>query len=264
MRRSSLLDRTEKTIVLAVSPALKSFGIPGRPRLFEVVQKVRNINSERLRKAPGRTLTGESYLLPDLQKDPSLAVSYIVAPPRMAYYMVLDLVEKRLVTDQVVLMVGYDVENLTNPAIRSGYHGEVTTDCYGRRLPKQAHGTENLPSSTSSAKQIVEAVMRLFDRIVAPQLLVRRLNITVGRVIDEESVKNEPVPAVQLSIFDDPEELERRQRKETEERMRERKMQEAMLEIKRRFGKNVILKGMNLEEGVTARERNARIGGHKA
>lgn len=366
MRRLSLLDRTEKTIVLAVSPALKSFGIPGRPRLFEVVQKVRNINSERLRKAPGRTLTGESYLLPDLQKDSSLAVSYIVAPPRMAYYieystqiyqiylrfvapedivvysidevfmditgyldgwkitphdfvmrvlreviketgitatagigtnlylakiamditakkmppdedgvriaefdersyrhklwdhrpltdfwrigpgyarkleanrlytmgdiaqcshynprllhdlfgvnaelvidhawgwepctipdiraykpessslgsgqvlqqpytcekarlvpremtelLVMDLVEKRLVTDQVVLTVGYDVENLTNPAIRAGYHGEVTTDRYGRRLPKQAHGTENLPSSTSSAKQIVEAV----------------------------------------------------------------------------------------------------------
>ena len=461
-------SRTEKTIVLAVSPALKSFGLPGRPRLFEVVQKVREINNERKRKAPGRTLTGESYNLPDLQNDTSLAVSYLVAPPRMAYYikystqiyqiylrfvapedivvysidevfmditgyldggkvtphdfamrvlreviketgitatagigtnlylakiamditakkmqpdkdgvriaeldeysyrrglwdhrpltdfwrvgpgyakkleenrmytmgdvalcsrynprllhdlfgvnaellidhawgwepctipdirayrpetnslgsgqvlqqpytfekarlvvremtelLVLDLVEKRLVTDQVVLTVGYDVENVT----KRDYHGEVTTDRYGRKIPKHAHGTENLPAPTSSTKRIVEAVMRLFDRIVDQKLLVRRLNITVCRVVDEETVKNAPPSSVQLSLFDDPAEVERKQREEEEELRRERKMQETMLEIKRKFGKNAILKGMNLEEGATAKERNAQIGGHKA
>lgn len=461
-------SRTEKTIVLAVSPALKSFGLPGRPRLFEVVQKVREINNERKRKAPGRTLTGESYHLPDLHREPSLAVSYLVAPPRMAYYikystqiyqiylrfvapedivvysidevfmditgyldcgkttphdfamrvlreviqetgitatagigtnlylakiamditakkmqpdrdgvriaeldeysyrrglwdhrpltdfwrvgpgyakkleenrmytmgdvalcsrynprllhdlfgvnaellidhawgwepctipdiraykpetnslgsgqvlqqpytfekarlvvremtelLVLDLVEKRLVTDQVVLTVGYDVENVT----KRDYHGEVTTDRYGRKIPKHAHGTENLPSPTSSTKRIVEAVMRLFDRIVDKKLLVRRLSITVCRVVDEETVKNAPPPSVQLTLFDDPAEVERKQREEEEELRRERKMQETMLEIKRKFGKNAILKGMNLEEGATAKERNAQIGGHKA
>lgn len=461
-------SRTEKTIVLAVSPALKSFGLPGRPRLFEVVQKVREINNERKRKAPGRTLTGESYHLPDLHRDPSLEVSYLVAPPRMAYYikystqiyqiylrfvapedivvysidevfmditgyldgrkttphdfamrvlreviketgitatagigtnlylakiamditakkmqpdkdgvriaeldeysyrrglwdhrpltdfwrvgpgyakkleenrmytmgdvalcsrynprllhdlfgvnaellidhawgwepctipdiraykpetnslgsgqvlqqpytfekarlvvremtelLVLDLVEKRLVTDQVVLTVGYDVENVT----KRDYHGEVTTDRYGRKIPKHAHGTENMPAPTSSTKRIVEAVMRLFDRIVDKKLLVRRLNITVCRVVDEETVKDASPPSVQLTLFDDPAEVERKQREEEEELRRERKMQETMLEIKRKFGKNAILKGMNLEEGATAKERNAQIGGHKA
>ncbi len=465
-------SRTEKTIVLAVSPALKTFGIPGRPRLFEVVQKVRDINNRRRLSAPGHTLTGESCRLPDLRRDPSLAVSYIVAPPRMAYYMdysiriyqiylrfvspddiivysidevfmditgyleggritphdfamrilreviketgitatagigtnlylakiamditakkmppdkdgvriaeldelsyrrqlwdhrpltdfwrvgpgyarkleanhlytmgdiaqcsrysprllhdlfgvnaellidhawgwepctisdireykpesnslgsgqvlqqpytcekarlvvremtemlVLDLVEKRLVTDQIVLTVGYDVENLTNADIRSKYRGEVTTDRYGRRVPKHSHGTENLPSPTSSTKRIVEAAMRLFDRIVDPDLLVRRLNVTACRVVDEDTAKNTPAQPVQLTLFDDPEEIERRQQKEAEERERERKMQEAMLEIRHRFGKNAILKGMSLEEGATARERNTQIGGHKA
>lgn len=465
-------SRTEKTIVLAVSPALKSFGLPGRPRLFEVVQKVQEVNSERKRKAPGRTLTGESYCLPELQSNQALAVSYLVAPPRMAYYieystriyqiylrfvapedivvysidevfmditgyleggkvtphdfamrvlreviketgitatagigtnlylakiamditakkmqpdkdgvriaeldeysyrrglwdhrpltdfwrvgpgyakkleenrmytmgdvalcsrynprllhdlfgvnaellidhawgwepctipdiraykpetnsigsgqvlqqpypyekarlvvremtelLVLDLVEKHLVTDQVVLTVGYDVENLTNREIRDGYRGEVTTDRYGRKIPKHAHGTENLPEPTSSTKRIVEAVMRLFDRIVDPKLLVRRLNITACRVMDEEIVKNAPPASVQLSLFDDPAEVERKQKEEAEELKRERQMQETMLEIKRKFGKNAILKGMNLEEGATARERNAQIGGHKA
>ena len=106
--------------------------------------------------------------------------------------------------------------------------------------------------------------MRLFDRIVDKKLLVRRLNITVCRVVDEETVKNAPPPSVQLTLFDDPAEVERKQREEEEELKRERKMQETMLEIKRKFGKNAILKGMNLEEGATAKERNAQIGGHKA
>ena len=177
----------------------------------------------------------------------------------MTELLVLDLVEKRLVTDQVVLTVGYDVENVT----KRDYHGEVTTDRYGRKIPKHAHGTENLLSPTSSTKRIVEAVMRLFDRIVDKKLLIRRLNITVCRVVDEETVKNAPA-SVQLTLFDDPAEVERKQREEEEELKRERKMQETMLEIKRKFGKNAILKGMNLEEGATAKERNAQIGGHRA
>ena len=464
--------RTEKTIVLAVSPALKTFGLPGRPRLFEVVQKVRDVNGARRRNAPGGKLVGESCHLPELQSDPSLAVSYIVAPPRMAYYieystriyqiylrfvapedivvysidevfmditgyleggkitphdfamrilreviretgitatagvgtnlylakiamditakkmkpdkdgvriaeldessyrrqlwshrpltdfwrvgpgyakkleahrmytmgdvalcsrrdprllhdlfgvnaellidhawgwepcgipdiraykpetnsigsgqvlqqpypcekarlvvremtelLVLDLVEKRLVTNQVVLTVGYDAENLTNPAIRRAYRGEVTTDRYGRKIPKHAHGTEHLPSPTSSTKQIVGAVLRLFDRIVDPRLLVRRLNVTACRVVDEETGRKVLVPSMQLSLFDDPAEIERKQREEEREREQERKMQEALLEIKRKYGKNAILKGMDFEEGATAKERNSQIGGHKA
>ena len=160
--------------------------------------------------------------------------------------------------------VGYDAGNLTDAEIRSKYHGEVTTDRYGRKVPKHAHGTENLPSPTSSTRRIVEAAMRLFDRIVDPGLLVRRLNITACRVVDEDIARETPAPAVQLSLFDDVAEMERREQEEAEELKRERKLQDAMLEIKNRFGKNAILKGMNLEEGATAKERNAQIGGHKA
>ncbi len=470
-------SRTEKTIVLAVSPALKTFGLPGRPRLFEVVQKVREINAQRKQNAPGKKLRGASSQLPELLRDPSLAVSYLVAPPRMSYYMeystriyqiylrfvapedilvysidevfmditgylnggkesphdfamkimreviqetgitatagigtnlylakiamdvtakkmqpdkdgvriaqldefsyreklwdhrpltdfwrvgpgtarkleanhlytmgdvafcslgkpgdlynpellhelfgvnaellidhawgwepctirdakqyqpesnslgsgqvlmqpypfekarivvhemaeqlALDLVEKHLVTDQLVLTVGYDVENLTNPQILSTYHGEITTDRYGRSIPKHGHGTENLAKPTSSARQMAEAALRLYDRVTNPKLLVRRLNLTACRVVEESTVQKEP-EMIQLSLFDDPEELDRRQQEEEEAMVRERKLQETMLNIKKKFGKNAILKGLNLEDGATARERNAQIGGHKA
>ena len=467
--------RTEKTIGLAVSPSLKSFGIPGRPRLFEVVQKVKEVNNERRRKA-GR-LVGESYNINELKANPSLAVSYIVAPPRMAYYMdystriyqvylkhvapedihvysidevfidatgylksrgmtghefarmlirdvlattgitatvgigtnlylakvamdimakkmpadedgvriaeldemsyrrelwdhrpltdfwrvgkgyarsleangmftmgdvarcsiggmferrnealfyklfgvnaellidhawgyepctiaeikqykpetkslssgqvlhcpydaekaklviremtdllSLDIVEKGLVTNQIVLTIGYDIENLTNPKISRIYTGEVTTDHYGRKIPKHSQGTENF-KYTSSTKRIVQAVSNLFDRIVNPDLLIRRMNISVNNLIDESRAEDTSGATEQLSIFVDYEKLEQERAEEKAALEREKQMQTAIIDIKKKYGKNAILKGMNLEEGATAKDRNAQIGGHKA
>ena len=466
-------SRTEKTICLAVSPSLKAWGVPGRPRLFEAIQKVGEANALRKSKAPGRSFTGKSWDAERLAADPSLEIDFIVAPPRMAHYMkhsariyeiylkyiapedihvysvdevfldvtpylktygmtarqlvskivrevldttgitaaagigtnlylckvamdivakhiapdadgvriaeldelryrqllwdhqpltdfwrigrgyerklnkngmftmgdvarcsiggpnefhnedllyklfginaellidhawgwesctmadikayrpqshsissgqvlhcpytaekarlvvremtdllVLDLVDKGLVTDQMVLTVGYDIDNLTDPERRKKYTGAVVTDHYGRKIPKHAHGTANLPGHTSSTREITEAVMALFDRIVDPELLVRRLNIVACHVLRETDV----VPSglgEQLDLFavqEDPAE------KETL-RQREKRRQQAVIEIKKKYGKNAILKGMNLEEGATARDRNRQIGGHKA
>lgn len=470
-------SRTEKTICLAVSPALKSFGIPGRPRLFEVVQKVKQVNVERLQKVAERKFSGASDDVVKLAEDKSLELAYIIAPPRMAYYMeystriyqiylkyvapedihvysidevfmditnylslcrmtprefamrmirdvlkttgitatagigtnmylakiamdvmakkipadedgvriaeldemsyrkelwnhrpltdfwrvgrgyarklegnglytmgdiarcsigkkmdyhneellyklfgvnaellidhawgwepctiaevkqyrpasnsigsgqvlhcayesdkaklvvremtdllVLDLVDKGLVTDQIVLTIGYDIENLSDPERRRNYHGEVTIDGYGRKIPKHAHGTANLDRQTSSTRMIVEAVMELFDRIVDQNLLVRRLNITANHVVPESSVPKEPIME-QLDLFTDYAALEKQREDENAALEREKKMQQAVLSIKKKFGKNAILKGMNLEEGATAKDRNSQIGGHKA
>ena len=181
----------------------------------------------------------------------------------MADAAALDLVSKKLVTDQLVLTVGYDIESLTNPAIRAKYNGPVTTDYYGRQVPKHAHGTANLDRQTSSSSIIRKAVAELYDRIVNPDLLIRRLNLTTNHVVDESSVKKETVPQ-QLDLFTDYEELERKKKEEQAALDKERRMQEAQLAIKQRFGKNAILKGLNFEEGATAKERNAQIGGHKA
>lgn len=461
------LRRTEKTICLAVSPSLKSFGIPGRPRLFEVVQKVKEVNASRRYKAPGRAFSGKSSDYNELMKHPELELDYIVAPPRMAYYieystiiyevylkyvapedihvysidevfidathylqtykttahelamtmirdvlattgitatagvgtnmylckiamdivakkmpadkdgvriaelnemsyrellwdhkpltsfwrvgqgiaakleangmftmgdvaqmsltqygedrlyklfgvnaellidhawgwepctiadvkaykpqsnslssgqvlsspydfekaklvtremtdlLVLDLVEKRLVTDQVVLTIGYDIENLKDPLRAKSYQGAVTTDHYGRSVPKHAHGTQNIGRQTSAGSLIEKAVMELFDRVVDRYLLVRRINICVNHLVPEDSVQD---CGEQLTLFTDYEALER----EKADLAKERNRQEAILSIRRRFGKNAILRGMNFEEGATAKERNGQIGGHKA
>ena len=470
-------SRTEKTICLAVSPSLKSYGISGRARLFEVVQRVKEVNAERLRNAPGRQFNGSSYSYPELQENPALSVDYIAAPPRMAYYMqystriyqiylrfiapedihvysidevfldvtdylhtynltahelamkmirevlketgitatagigtnlylskiamdivakhmpadqdgvriaeldemkyrkllwthqpltdfwrvgqgyarkleenglftmgdvarcslgkatdfysedllyrlfginaellidhawgwesctiadikaykpesnsvssgqvlqcpynfdkgklivremtdllVLDLVDKGLVTDQMVLTVGYDIECLTNPEIRKNYHGPVTRDHYGRQVPKAAHGSINLDAPTSSTRLITEAVMELYDRIVDRNLLVRRMYVVANRVMDENSVKAGAEPE-QLELFTDYEALEKEREAEETALNREKSMQKAVLEIKKKYGKNAILKGMNLEEGAMTIERNRQIGGHKA
>lgn len=466
-------SRTEKTICLAVSPSLKSCGVPGRPRLFEVVQKVKEINDIRRAKAPGRRFTGTSDDSRELDGDPGLELSYIVAPPRMAYYMqysiqiyniylkyvapedifaysidevfidatqyletygmtagelamtmirdvlkntgitatagigtnmylckiamdivakhieadsngvriaqldemsyrkllwdhrpltdfwrvgrgyakrleklglftmgdiarcsigresdyyneellykqfgvnaellidhawgyepctmeqvkqykpetnsissgqvlhcpyeadkaklivkemtdllVLELVEKGLMTDQIVLTIGYDIENLIDPKRRKKYHGEIMTDAYGRKIPKHAHGTTNLPCRTSSTRLITEHVTELFDRIIDKDLLVRRVNITANRIVGEnfEDVSDK---YEQLDLFTDPEAVERQKAALG----REKNMQKALIEIKKKFGKNAVLRGMNFEEGATARDRNAQIGGHKA
>ena len=463
-------SRTEKTICLAVTPSLKSYGVSGRARLFEVVQKVREINNLRRRNAPEREFTGASSSSVELEKNPSLELDYIVAPPRMAYYMeystriynvylkyiapedihvysidevfidithylatykmtahdfartliqevlkttgitatagigtnmylakiamdieakhipadedgvriaeldemsyreklwshkpltdfwrvgkgiatklerygiytmgdvaryslidedflyklfginaellidhawgwepctiadvksykpstnslssgqvlqtpyyfnkaklvtremtellVLDLVEKGLVTNQIVLTVGYDIENLTNDTIRSTYKGEIITDHYGRQVPKYAHGTTNLTRQTSSSKLIVDAAMDLFDKIVNKSLLVRRITIAACK-LERESDIQEKAPE-QLDFFTDYETLEKKRQREDEILEKEKRMQQAVLDIKKKYGKNAILKGMNLEEGATAKDRNSQIGGHKA
>ncbi len=470
-------SRTEKTICLAVSPALKEYGIPGRARLFEVVQKVREVNAERLCKAPGRAFSGVSFNGTELKSSPELSLEYIVAPPRMAYYieystriyniylkyiaaedihvysidevfidatdylhtynlsarelatkmildvlntigitasagigtnlylckiamdiqakgipvdengvqiaeldemsyrrllwsyrpltdfwrvgkgyakklegqslftmgdiarcslgkpgdyynedllyklfginaellidhawgwepctiadikaykpstnsicsgqvlqyaypfdkaklivremtdlLVLDLVDKRLVTDQLVLTVGYDIENLTNSKIKQTYHGPIITDRYGRSLPKSAHGTANLGRQTSSTKLIVEAVAELFERIVDKNLLIRRFSLTANRVVDEGTVQKTD-SFEQLDLFTDYAAVQEKKEEEEAELAREKKMQKAMLEIKKKYGKNAVIKGMNLEEGATTLNRNKQIGGHKA
>lgn len=466
-------SRTEKTICLAVSPSLKSYGVPGRPRLFEVVQKIKAVNNQRKWNAPERTLVGESYNNTELQARPELAVSYIVAPPQMAKYMevstriynvylkyiapedihvysidevfidatdylgtykctahelairmirdvlattgitatagigtnlflckvamdivakkmpadkdgvriaeldemsfrqqlwthrpltdfwrvgkgyakkleengmftlgdvalesmtergedrlyklfgvnaellidhawgwepctiaeikkykpstnslgsgqvlhcpydnekarlivhemtdllVLDLVEKHLVTDQLVLTVGYDIENLTDPKISKYYTGPVTTDHYGRKIPKHAHGTVNLDRQTSSTRIIVEAMLGLFDRIVDKKLLVRRVTISANRVVSESSVSIS-APMEQMDLFTDYEELERKKKAEQAALEREKKAQKAIIELRKKFGKNAVLKGMNLQEGATTKDRNEQVGGHKA
>lgn len=470
-------SRTEKTICLAVSPSLKNYGIPGRPRLFEVVQKVNEANNARRWQAPGKMFSGSSDDSEELAKNPSLEIDYIVAPPRMAYYMeystkiyriylkyiapedihpysidevfmdvthylatyqmtarelamtiiqdvlrttgitatagigtnlylckiamdivakhiepdkdgvriaeldemsyrrllwshrpltdfwrvgqgytkkleehglytmgdiarcsigktdeyyneellyqlfginaellidhawgyepctmeqikaykpetnsicsgqvlqspydfdkaklivkemtelmVLELVDKGLVTDQLVLTIGYDIENLTDKNRSRKYKGEVTIDRYGRKVPKHAHGTTNLKKQTSSTQLIINAVTELYDRIVDRNLLIRRITITANRLVDEASV-NHNEEYRQLDLFTDYEELNKKQAEEEENLEREKRMQKAMLDIKKKFGKNAIMKGMNLQEGATAKERNAQIGGHKA
>jgi DNA polymerase V len=464
-------SRTEKTICLAVSPSLKAHGISGRARLFEVVQRVKEVNAERLRKAPGHKFTGFSYYAAELKESPELSLDYVIAPPQMAHYMecstkiyqvylnyvapedihvysidevfidatsylrtyhltarefamkmimdvlnrtgitatagigtnlylckiamdieakhlqadkngvriaeldemsyrtslwshrpltdfwrvgsgyakkleangmftmgdvarrsvtdegtlyklfginaellidhawgwepctiaeikayrpstnsissgqvlhcpysfekaklitremadmlALDLVDKGLVTDQIVLTIGFDIENLRDPAIRGQYHGAVTTDHYGREVPKHAHGTGNLGRHTSSAKRIMEAASKLFDSIVDRNLLIRRINVTANHVIEEAAMPKEPEPE-QLDLFTDYAEDDAKRKAEETELERERTMQLAMLTIKKRYGKNAILKGMNFEEGATAKDRNSQIGGHKA
>ena len=469
-------SRTEKTICLAVSPSLKSYGIPGRARLFEVVQKVKEVNSIRASKIKYGKLTGESYFDDELKKDPSLAVSYIAAPPRMARYLEmsskifsiylryvsaqdvhvysidevfidvtpylntykttahdlamtmihdvlretgitatagvgtnmylakiamdivakhsepdkdgvriaeldemsyrkilwthepltdfwrigrgyakklnshgmytmgdiarcslgkkmefynedllyklfgvgaellidhawgwepctmdeikkyepdknsvssgqvlkepytcekarlvlnemaeqlsLDLVNKKIMTDQIVLTIGYDVENLSDPAISSKYKGEITIDFYGRQVPKHAHGTSNLGPHTQSSSVITGNTLKLYDRIINPDLLIRRIAIAACNVLPEEKVRKSEVQE-QLDIFSIGKTEEDYKRDELE-REKEKSIQETMNEIKKKFGKNAVVKAMNLEEGATAMERNGQIGGHKA
>ena len=458
-------SRTEKTVCLAVTPALKQYGISGRARLFEVVQKVQEVNMERKLKAPNHTFTGSSYDDIALKNNPDLELSYIVAPPRMRYYMeysakiydiylkwfsqddiyvysidevfidithylktynmrasqlitkviqdiydntgitatggmgtnlylakvamdivakhskpnengvriagldenlyrkllwnytpitdfwrvgkgysaklekhgiytmgdvartsinnedllyklfginaellidhawgwesvtiesiksykpenksissgqvlhspynyentklivkemtellTLDLVEKNLVTNQIVLTIGYDVENITSRNI--SYNGEVTTDRYGRKIPKHAHGTINLDHQTSSTKVIMDLTMQLYERIINKDLLVRRINITANNVINVlEAEKKKTYEQIDLFIDYHQKEVEQQEEK------KERNLQKAMINIKEKYGKNAIIKAMNLQEAGTTIDRNNQVGGHKA
>ena len=466
-------SRTEKTICLAVSPSLKKYGISGRARLFEAVQIVKEANRKRRMRAPNGRLVGKSFDANALDRDPALAIDYIMAPPRMAYYMeystriyqvylkhvspedihvysidevfidatsylrtrgmtayeftrmlirdvlkttgitatagigtnlylckiamdivakhveadedgvriasldeesyrrqlwshrpltdfwrvgkgyartleahgmytmgdvarcsvgdvhsyynedllyklfgvnaellidhawgwepctiaeikayrpesnsissgqvlstpydfdkarlivremtdllVLELVDKGLYTDQIVLTVGYDVENLAR-----GYTGETTTDHYGRRIPKHAHGTANLSGHTSSTKEILAATTRLYERIVNKNLLIRRLNVTANHVLTEGEIPKGEQSGEQMDMFTDYEAKDRERKLREETLEKERRRQKTVIDIKKKYGKNAILRGMNLEEGATARERNRQIGGHKA
>jgi DNA polymerase V len=181
--------------------------------------------------------------------------------------LVLDLVSKRLVTDQIVVTAGYDIENLSDPKISARYHGPVTTDWYGRRTPAHAHGSVNLGKFTSSTQLITEKVMELCDRILNPILLVRRMYVVAAHVRNEDEVRAEEKRAQQfeqLDLFTDYGQREREQQEEAGKEERERRAQEAMLDIKKKFGKNAIVKGMDLQEGATTIQRNRQIGGHKA
>ena len=183
----------------------------------------------------------------------------------MTDQLVLGMVEKQLVTDQLVLTIGYDTENLSNPETASRYRGEVTTDRYGRKIPKHSHGTANLEEPSSSTRLIMNAVMALYDRIIDKNLLVRRITVAANHLTDEAAVRARKQEAfVQMDLFTDYEALEK-QKQENEAKMKkERALQEAVLSVKKKFGKNAILKGMNLEEGATGAQRNNQIGGHKA
>lgn len=175
--------------------------------------------------------------------------------------LVLDLVEKHLKTDQFVLTIGYDVESLTTPEIARKYRGEVTIDAYGRRVPKHAYGTANIDHKTSSTKVITSEIMKLYDRIVNPILLIRRLNLTACNLVSEDT-EDKPI-IEQVDLFSNYEEISKQKEKSLEDEIEEKKIQKTLLDIKKKYGKNSILKAMNYEEGATAKERNKEVGGHR-
>lgn len=174
----------------------------------------------------------------------------------MTELLSLDLVDKHLVTNQLVLTVGYDIENLKDSFIE--YKGEITIDRYGRSVPKHAHGTQNIDHYTSSSKIIGEAVIKLYERIIDKNLLTRRINISANNLINENDVKNQQT-FEQIDLFTDYSELKKEQEKEK----KEHELQKSILDIKKKYGKNAILKGMNFEDGGTTIERNEQVGGHK-
>ena len=181
----------------------------------------------------------------------------------MADSLALDLLDQGLTTNQLVLTVGYDLENLTGPSQNQGYRGEVTTDRYGRRIPKPAHGTANLEGYTSSGEELSKAVGELYDRIVDKGLLVRRISLCANHLLAEADIPKSQ-EGEQMDLFTDYAALEKERAASDAARARERKVQETMLGIKKRYGKNAILKGMNLLEDATAQQRNETIGGHQA
>ena len=181
----------------------------------------------------------------------------------MADLLSLDMSARGLVCDQIVIDVGYDIENLTSPEISKKYKGAVVTDHYGRRIPKGSHGSINLGSHTSSTKQIMDAVDEVFCRITNRDLLIRRMSISANHVLPERLAPRE-VRTLQLDLFTDAEEIAKKEADDKRRKERERRRQEALILIKNRFGKNAIFRGMNLTEGATAIERNSQIGGHKA
>ena len=176
--------------------------------------------------------------------------------------LVLELVDKHLKTDQIVLTIGYDIECLTNPSIERRYKGEITIDAYGRKVPKHSHGTANIDHKTSSTKTITNEVMKLYDKIVNPILLIRRLNVTACNIVNEENEESTSI-IEQIDLFTNYEEISKQKEKSLKDEIEEKKIQKALLNIKKKYGKNSILKAMNYEEGATAKNRNLEVGGHK-
>lgn len=177
----------------------------------------------------------------------------------MADQLIFDLVEKKLVTNQIVLDVGYDIENIAR-----GYTGDVHIDHYGRKVPKTAHGTASLSRHTSSSKLILKEVLALYDRITNPALLVRRITVTVGRLIREDSLESKKEQVVQFNLFAEVDKKSQEEAAVEQAEKREKSLQRAMLTIRNRFGKNAILKATNLKEEARTIARNSEIGGHKA
>ena len=178
----------------------------------------------------------------------------------MTELLTLDMVDKHFVTDQIILTIGYDTSNLVNPEIVKRYDGGIKNDFYGRKVPKPAHGTIRLDHQTSSTKLIMEAVLKLYDRIINPILLTRRINIAVCNLVNENNTK---IIYEQFDIFSNIDEKMKKREQELEDEKNERKVQRVIIDIKNKYGKNAILKGMNLEEGATTIERNGQVGGHK-
>lgn len=177
--------------------------------------------------------------------------------------LALDLCDKRLLTNQVVLSIGYDIENLTDEKISANYKGEICVDYLGRKIPKHSHGTVNFEIYTSASKILMDGVISLFERIVNKDLLVRRINIAATGLIYENQLQ-ENNGYEQLDLFDDYKVKEMQKKKLDKIVEKEKKAQEALLQIKKKYGKNSIIKGMNLEDGATMKDRNEQIGGHKA
>ena len=176
--------------------------------------------------------------------------------------LTLDLVDKHLISNQFVLTIGYDVENLLNPKIANLYHGEITTDNYGRNIPKHAHGTANIDHRTSSTSIITNEVMKLYDKIINRHLLIKRINLTACDVVNE-NCQDKVIITKQLDLFSNTSVTNKEQEQELNNEVEERKIQRTLLDIKNKYGKNAILKGMNLEEGSTQKDRNEQVGGHR-
>ena len=208
---------------------------------------------------PGSNSLGSGQVL----HEPYTADKARIVLREMADALSMDLFSKNLVTDQLVVTIGYDIENIKDAKRRAQYKGEIVRDGYGRLKPKHSHGTVNLPRYTSSTKQIMDAAAELYDRVVDKTLLIRRLNITACRVIPEADAPKEAAPE-QMDMFTDYAELDAERERENAALEREKRKQAALLKIKNKYGKNAVLRGMNFEEGATMRDRNGKIGGHKA
>jgi DNA polymerase V len=185
-----------------------------------------------------------------------------VVVQEMADAVALELVEKQLFATQIILTINYDAESLTNPSVRATYKGEISTDFYGRTVPKHSQGTFALSRPTSSAKLLIEAATSVFDSITNRNLLIRR--ITISTIITTNQQSQNINKSQQLDLFTDYEAEAKKEESLNAELEKEHVVQETILSIKKKFGKNAILKGLNYQDGATAKERNEQIGGHKA